>query len=211
MYIYKELFFRWIVKRLLFILAFFLSFFMINTVQAANKNSVVATFKGLISTGTCSVALNSKKTTLDLKSVSSGSIVLDSPLLTSDSDPQVLDVSCSGYPENVSKPSLTIYGNDIANTSSSLFRDGGDNPSKSLGFKVQAAKIGTMPTDWATMEYLNNGKPFFVDIYQGNNVKDAKIPVRFSMWCVPQAGKTIADCRSGGKVVANLSFMFNYQ
>lgn len=202
---------RLVLKRYLFLLTFVVSFFLITSAQAANKNVAIAKFKGTITTGTCSVALNSKKTTLDLKSVSSGNIFLDRPLLSSDSEPQVLDVMCVGYPGSLSKPSLTIYGNDIAETSSSLFRDGGDNPSSSLGFKVQAAKIGTIPSDWEAIEYLNRGEPFFVDTSTGNNVNGAKIPVRFSMWCVPQAGKTISDCRSGGKVIANVSFIFDYQ
>lgn len=195
----------------LFLITFVMCFLLITSVQAANKNVAVAKFKGMITTGTCSVSLNSKKNTLDLKSVSSSSIFLDRPLLSSDSEPQLLDVLCLGYPESLSKPSLTVYGNDIANTSSSLFRDGGDNPSSSLGFKVQAAKIGSIPSDWETIEYLKRGEPFFVDTSPGNNVNGAKIPVRFSMWCVPQAGKTISDCRSGGKVIANVSFIFDYQ
>ncbi|WII85138.1 hypothetical protein N5863_29025 (plasmid) [Klebsiella pasteurii] len=199
------------VNKFIIILVGFISFITIIPVYAVNKNSVTATFKATILPGTCSVSLNSKKASLDLKSVSSGSIVLDSPLLTSDSDPQFLNVSCDGYPEDVSKPSLTVNGNDIASTSPSLFRDGGDNPSISLGFKVQAAKIGVTPSDWNNIQYLDKGMPVLVDTSQGINANGVQIPIRFSMWCTPQAGKTISDCRSGGKVIANLSFLFDYQ
>lgn len=202
---------RWRVKIVLVMLGGLIAGTTIPLGLADNNNTAIATFKAAILPGTCSVTLNSKKVSLDLKSLSSGNVVLGSPLLTSDSDPQVLDVMCTGYPSNVSMPSLTVSGSDIASTSPSLFRDGGDNPSVSLGFQVQTAAIGAAPSDWSTIEYMDKGKPVPVDISQGNNANGAQIPIRFSMWCVPQAGKTVADCRSGGKVIANLSFMFDYE
>lgn len=181
--------------------------------QASNNNEDMATFKATILPGTCSLELDSKKSVLDLQSVSSGSVVTGRSLLDSDKDPQVLDVSCNGYPADASMPSLTVTGTDIAAGSPSLFRDvqGGDNPSVSLGFRVQAALIGTAPTDWSAIDYMDSGTAIPVDTDKGHDANGAQIPVRFTLWCVPTGGRTVTDCQSGGKVKANVSFTLDYK
>ncbi len=94
-------------------------------------NSETGNFKAVIQPGTCSVTLNGGQTTVDvdLKSVSMENITTaNMALLSSDAQPQTLDVSCLGYPGTQSKPSLMVSGNTIGTgtpLSASLFRDSG--------------------------------------------------------------------------------------
>lgn len=177
-----------------------------------NNNQAMATFKATILPGTCAVSLDSKKSTIDLQSVSSGvATVLNKPLLTSDGDPQALDISCTGYPANTSMPSLTVTGTNIATSGPGLFRDAGTNPSVSLGFKVQAGNIGAPPADWSNVAYMEKDKSVPVATVTGGDVNGEKIPIRFTMWCVPATGKSAADCQSGGSVTATVAFTFDYE
>lgn len=159
--------------------------------------------------GTCSVALDSQKQTIDLGLVGAGSITTASALLTSDSDQQYVDVTCTGYPTALSKPMLKVTGTDIGSGGNSLFRNGGPNPSTSLGFRVQAVQNGATP-NWGSADYLVKDQGFLA-LPAGSNASDAKIPVRFSMWCVPVSPKTVSDCKSAGVVSAALTFSFDYQ
>ncbi len=175
--------------------------------QAANSDA--GTFRAKILPGTCSVALDSQKQTIDLGRVGAGSITTTSALLTSDSDQQYIDVTCTGYPSALSKPMLKVTGTDIGSGGNSLFRNGGPNPSTSLGFRVQAVQNGATP-NWSAADYMVNNTGYLA-LPQGNNANKAKIPVRFSMWCMPVSPKTVGDCKSAGVVSAALTFSFDYE
>lgn len=172
-------------------------------------NSDIGTFKAKILPGTCSVALDSQKTTIDLGQVGAGDIVTGTALLTSDNDQQYVDVTCTGYPATASKPMLKVAGTDIGTGGNSLFRTGGPNPSTSLGFRVQAVQNGASP-NWSIADYMVNNSGFLA-LPQGSNANSAKIPVRFSMWCMPTSPKTVSDCKSAGVVQAGLTFSFDYE
>jgi hypothetical protein len=45
----------------------------------------------------------------------------------------------------------------------------------------------------------------------GSNANSASIPVRFTMFCAPQNGYTVADCQQAGSVKASLTFTFDYE
>lgn len=167
-------------------------------------------FTAKILPGTCSVMLASKTSTLNLGQLWTNDIVSGSSLLSSDSEAQFLEVTCSGYPGGSSRPSLKVTGTDIGSGGNSLFRDGGTNPSTSLGFRVQAVKADVTMPDWSTANYLNKDVPFLAfDV--GKNVNNAKIPVRFTMWCVPGGGKSEADCKQAGALSASLTFSLDYE
>lgn len=204
---------RWRTGLRLLVLGAGLGMVVLLPAQAANNNAGLATFSATIQPGTCSVALDSGQSTIDLKSVSSGSVVAGHALLSSDGTPQVLDVSCTGYPSGASVPNLTVSGTNVAG-SSTLFREagaaGGTNPSVSLGVQVQAASVGPAPSDWSGVSFMTNGTPLPVDV-QGHNADGSQVPVRFSMWCVPAGGKTVTDCQSGGTVTAKLTFTLEYK
>lgn len=186
--------------------------------QAVNSGTGV--FRAVIQPGTCSVTLNHGQTSadVDLKGVYIGNVSVSTPLLSSDGNPQTLDISCPGYPEAQSKPSLTVTGNAIGTgfpSSASLFRDtgtgaGNNNPSVSLGFQVQAAQAGPPPASWTNVDYMTKDSAYQV-MSTGGNADKASIPVRYTMFCVPQGGKSVADCQQGGSLKAALSFTFDYK
>jgi len=187
-------------------------------VQAVN--SATGNFRAVIQPGTCSVTLNSGQTSadVDLKSVFMGNVSTGTPLLSSDGQPQTLDVSCQGYPGKQSKPSLTVSGNSIgtgSTASATLFRDAGagggnNNPSVSLGFQVQAAPAGSPAPDWPNTPYMTNNTGYQV-MQTGDDAASISIPVRYTMFCVPQGGRAVADCQQAGALKASLTFTFDYQ
>lgn len=103
---------------------------LLSSSPALAVNSVIGNFKAVIQPGTCNVTLNGGQTSVDvdLKGVYIGNVNTGTPLLSSDDEPQTLDISCPGYPSKQSKPSLTVSGNAIgtgSTGSASLFRDAG--------------------------------------------------------------------------------------
>ncbi|MEH4990229.1 hypothetical protein ACOY5P_23420 [Enterobacter asburiae] len=197
-----------------------LSACLFSPLSALAVNKAAGTFKAVIQPGTCSVTLNNGQTSadVDLKGVYIGNVTTGTPLLSSDDKPQSLDISCTGYPGRQSKPSLTVSGNAIGTGSAgsaSLFRDtgaggGNNNPSVSLGFQVQAAQAGTATPAWAAVPFMAKDAGYQV-MGAGDDANNTSIPVRFTMFCVPQNGKTIADCQQAGSLKASLTFTFDYE
>ncbi|HEJ7994300.1 TPA: type 1 fimbrial protein [Serratia liquefaciens] len=193
---------------------------LLSSSPALADNSATGNFKAVIQPGTCSVTLNGGQASadVDLKSVYIGNVNTGTPLLSSDDEPQTLDINCPGYPSKQSKPSLTVSGNAIgtgSTSSASLFRDAGagagnNNPSKSLGFQVQADQAGTVPPTWNAVPFMTKDAGYQV-MATGSNVNSASIPVRFTMFCAPQNGNAVADCQQAGSVKASLTFTFDYE
>jgi type 1 fimbria pilin len=188
---------------------------------ALAANTGTGNFKAVIAHGTCSVTLNGGQSSadVDLNEVYLGNVTADTELLTSDGQPQALDISCTGYPEAASRPSLKVSGSTVGTggypSTASLFRDAGktgdnNNPSVSLGFQVQAAQANDPTPAWASIDYMVNDTGYAV-MKPGQNADGIHIPLRFSMLCVPQSGKTVADCQQGGGVRAALTFSFDYE